>query len=234
MNKAVAYYRTSSVSNVGQDKDSKKRQHAACFSYAAKAGLNIVSEFYDANVSGKDAISSRAGFSQLLTYCEANEVQSIVFETANRLSRDQITQELGYRELRGLGYNLICADAPEYFTDDTDNPSVKMIRQMLGVVAEFQKDEIVLKLKGARDRKRAINEKAGIVTVEGRGKVEGRRSYRETNPELIREVKRLARKSPKTGKKRSLREISRELAASGYLNGKGKPFAAVQVQRLLG
>ena len=31
--KAVAYYRTSSSTNVGVDKDSDKRQKAACFGY---------------------------------------------------------------------------------------------------------------------------------------------------------------------------------------------------------
>ena len=46
--------------------------------------------------------------------------------------------------------------------------------------------------------------------------------------------KRLARRSPKTGEKRSLREIAVELAALGHVNGLGRPFAAAQVRRLLG
>jgi hypothetical protein len=50
----------------------------------------------------------------------------------------------------------------------------------------------------------------------------------------VREAKRLARKSPKTGKARSLREIAEELEKLGFVNGKGQRFAAAQVARLIG
>jgi hypothetical protein len=53
-------------------------------------------------------------------------------------------------------------------------------------------------------------------------------------PEMVREAKRPARRSPKTGERRSLREIAAELAALGHLNGVGQPFAAAQMRRLLG
>lgn len=53
------------------------------------------------------------------------------------------------------------------------------------------------------------------------------------NPELVREAKRLARKNPKTGEKRSLREIAAELERLGFVNSKGKPLAANQVARLI-
>jgi hypothetical protein len=51
---------------------------------------------------------------------------------------------------------------------------------------------------------------------------------------MPREAKRLARRSPKTGARRSLREIAAELERLGYVNGKGQHFAAQQVARLLG
>jgi hypothetical protein len=51
--------------------------------------------------------------------------------------------------------------------------------------------------------------------------VEGRKGYAETNPELVREAKRLARKSPKTGEKRSLREIAEELEKLGLRQRQG-------------
>jgi len=231
--KAVAYYRTSTSTNVGEDKDSRKRQAKACHDYARSAGLTIEAEFYDAAVKGKDPVSSRPGFGDLLEYCEQNDNRTIIFETASRFSRDQVVQELAYRDLRSAGYTLIAADAPQYFTDDTDNPSIKMIRQILGAVAEYQKDELVLKLRGARNRKRTVNKARGIVTLAGDGKVEGQKGYHETDPDLVREAKRLARKSPKTGKARSLRQIAVELFTLGYTTTNGKAFSASQVQRLL-
>ena len=65
------------------------------------------------------------------------------------------------------------------------------------------------------------------------GRCEGRIPYTIKNPELIRQAKRLARRSPKTGKKRSLNTISKELFALGFHTKKGKNFSASQVQRLI-
>ena len=46
-------------------------------------------------------------------------------------------------------------------------------------------------------------------------------------------ARRLYRANPKTGKRRSLRQISAELAAAGHLNANGKPFAAKSVQAMI-
>ncbi len=50
----------------------------------------------------------------------------------------------------------------------------------------------------------------------------------------MKEVRRLARKNPRTGATRSLREIAAELATLGYATAKGNAFSAEQVKRLLG
>src|SRR5689334_3551312 len=103
------------------------------------------------------------------------------------------------------------------------DPARVMMRQVTTAFAQDEKARLVAKLKGARDRKSAAAGK----------RVEGRKGYDDTNPAIIREAKRLARKSPKTGKTRSLREIGMELAALGHTTAAGKPFSASQVQRLL-
>src|ERR1700731_4280376 len=69
---AVAYYRTSSATNVGTDKDSLKRQQDAVHSYAAANGISIVKEYYDAAVSGADPVTARPGFVEMLTYMLGN------------------------------------------------------------------------------------------------------------------------------------------------------------------
>ena len=66
MNEAIAYFRTSSAANV--DGDSEARQRAAVVSYAKRAGLELVAEFYDAAVSGADAIDARPGFQALFEF----------------------------------------------------------------------------------------------------------------------------------------------------------------------
>lgn len=217
--RAIAYLRTSSAANVGGDSD--KRQRDAIARYARSAGIEIASEFYDAAVSGADPIDQREGFTSLLAWAQENDVRTIIVENASRFARDVIVQETGYRLLTAQGFTLIAADDPAAFTADT--PTQDLVRQILGAVAQFEKANLVAKLKAARDRKSR---------EEGR-RIEGRKGYADTRPELVREAKRLARRSPKTGEKRSLREIAAELAAAGYTTAAGKPFSASQVQRLI-
>jgi DNA invertase Pin-like site-specific DNA recombinase len=47
-------------------RDSDKRQREAIEAFAKRAGYEIVAEFYDAAVSGADAIEARPGFLALL------------------------------------------------------------------------------------------------------------------------------------------------------------------------
>lgn len=219
MKTAVAYLRTSSRTNL--DGDSGPRQREAIAEYAKRNGIEVVKTYHDEAVKGTDPIDARLGFQDLLEYMSGNGARVILVENVSRFSRDLIVQETGHALLKGLGYELIPVDAPDHFTDATE--TAVLIRQILGAVAQFEKAQLVAKLKGARDR---ASKAAGR-------RVEGNHGYRVSSPELIKEAKRLARKSPKTGKARSLREIAAELAKLGHMTAKGQPFSASQVQRLI-
>lgn len=217
--KAVAYLRTSSATNVGSEKDSDTRQREAIERFA-KGRFEIVEEFYDAAVSGADPIEQRPGFSKLLDRIEDNGVRVVLVEDASRFARDLIAQELGLLSLIKRGVKVFASNGDEL--TQTDDPMKKAMRQIAGTFAELEKTRLVSKLKAARDRKRA----QGV-------KVEGRKAYAERNPEAAKEAKRLARKSPKTGERRSLRDISSELARMGFKTAKGKPLSPSMVSRLL-
>ena len=219
LTEAVAYLRTSSAANVGADKDSEKRQRAAIEAFARAAGYELVDAFYDEAVSGADHVTSRPGFTAMMERIASNSVRTIIVETANRFARDLIVQETGYALLKEQGIELIAADKPDAFLDDT--PTAKLIRQVLGAVSEFEKAMVVTKLKGARDRKRAT----GV-------KVEGRKSYKEMNPELVAMAKKLHR-YPIHGKRRSLRDVSSALAQAGFLTRTGRPYTAEAVSRMV-
>lgn len=219
MRDAVAYLRTSSAANVGTDKDSEKRQRAAIDTFAKRAGYQIVDSYYDEAVSGADHVTVRPGFAAMIERLAGNGVRTIVVETANRFARDLMVQEVGYAMLKGQGIELIAADKPDAFLDDT--PTATLIRQVLGAVSEFEKAMIVTKLKGARDRKRAT----GV-------KVEGRKNYAELHPDVVVLAKRLHR-YPVNGRRRSLREVSAALASEGHLTRAGKPYAAAAVSKML-
>ena len=94
---ALAYFRTSSATNVGPDRDSEKRQHEAVAAFARRAGYEIEAEFYDAAVSGADPVDARPGFAALLARIAGNGVKVVIVETANRFARDLIVQETGHK-----------------------------------------------------------------------------------------------------------------------------------------
>jgi DNA invertase Pin-like site-specific DNA recombinase len=216
---AVCYLRTSSAANVGSDKDSDRRQREAVQAFAKRNGYEVVDEFYDAAVSGADAIDTRPGFAAMLKRIEANGVRTIIVETASRFARDLMVQEVGHARLRERGIDLIATDNPSSFIDDT--PTAKLVRQVLGAISEFDKAMTVAKLRGARERKRREA-----------GKCEGRKSHAERNPELVALVRQLRRRRPKGGQ-RSLRQISVELAARSFINERGQPFSAASIASML-
>lgn len=219
--RALAYLRTSSATNVAGD--SQPRQREAIRAYASRVGLIVVEEFSDAAVSGADPLDQREGFTALLAFAREHGVTTILVENASRFARDLVVQETGHALLKAQGFELVAVDDPDAFTADT--PTAIMVRQILGAVSEFEKANLVAKLRGARDRASAAR---------GGKRIEGRKGLGEMNPQLAREAKRLARRNPKTGKVRSLREIAAALSDLGYTTANGKAFSASQVQRIIG
>jgi DNA invertase Pin-like site-specific DNA recombinase len=216
---AVAYIRTSSAANVGADKDSDKRQRAAIEDYAKRGGYEVVDEFPDPAVSGADPIETRPGFAMLLDRIEDNGVRTVIVEDASRFARELVTQELGILALIKRGVRVLTANGDD-LTDSSD-PSRKMMRQIAGAFSEYEKARLVGKLRAARERRRAVT-----------GKCEGRKSHAELNPELVREAKRLRRRSPKGGR-RSLRDVAAELARLGHVNASGRAFSASSIKSMI-
>ena len=205
-----AYYRTSSATNVGTNKDSKKRQRHSVFSYTDPKGLNVVREFYDKGVSGTLDVLNRPSFMEMLNYCEENKISTIVFESADRLSRDLIIMETGFQYLTSLGYKLISVSNPDTFIEDT--PTSTMIRQVLGVISQFEKSNLVEKLKVARKRKSKLNKSKGIIDRNGNGKCAGKKRLSEKHPELAKMVVNYRKMiDRKTHRSLSYRTISRRL-----------------------
>jgi DNA invertase Pin-like site-specific DNA recombinase len=216
--KALAYLRTSSATNV--DGDSAERQRIAIRAYADQAGIEVEAEFYDAAVSGADPADQRPGFAAMLTRIEGNGVRTILVENASRFARDLAVQLAGHALLQARGIELVPVDAPSYFTDPT--PTAVMVRQILGSVAEFDRASTVAKLRGARDR---ASSAAGY-------RVEGRKA--SLIGDALAMARRLRRRNPKTGDRRSLRDIAADMAEAGHVNPHtGKAYSAEAIRKVL-
>lgn len=211
--KAVAYHRTSSATNIGEDKDSVSRQMLATNSYAEARDITIMQDFYDAAVSGSDPVDLRPGFMKMLAYCQEHDIRMILIETASRFARDLMVQLTGHNMLKKLGIDLVPVDSPTYFVDDT--PTARMIRQILGAVAEFERGIANAKLKGARDRKR-----------EKTGRCEGRKPAPAEAIALARHVREI---NPQA----SLRQIAAVLEQDGHLSPSGKRYLPGSIKTML-
>jgi DNA invertase Pin-like site-specific DNA recombinase len=192
--------------------------------FAKRAGFELVGEFYDEAVSGKDPIEGRPGFKALLERIANNGVRVVIVEDASRFARHLLTQEAGIALLVSLGVRVLTANGDD-LTDSDDEFRVAM-RQIIGVFSQLERTRLVKKLKAARDRKRATGQK-----------VEGRMSFAELDAEnktdLVAQAKRLRRVNPKTGKRRSLREIAVELERLGYVNAHGRRYNPNSVKAML-
>jgi DNA invertase Pin-like site-specific DNA recombinase len=163
MVKAFSYVR---VSGKGQlDGDGFPRQRAAIKAYAEAHDYRIVREFAEKAVSGATETMDRPAWSAMLTALHSNGVRTIIIERLDRLARDLMVQEAAIADLVKSGFTLVSVAEPDLMASD---PTRILMRQLMGAVAQYDKSQIVAKLRGARMRKRAQT-----------GKCEGAKRYGE-------------------------------------------------------
>lgn len=167
MKTAFAYLRVSGKGQV--DGDGFPRQREAIRQYAAAHGIKIVQEFQEQGVSGSKGIEERPAFVELTKALLANGTRMVIVENLSRLARDLMVQESIIGILRKGGFELVSVAEPDLCSDD---PSRVMVRQLFGSIAQYEKSNLVLKLRGARSRARAKD-----------GRCEGRKPYGERQGE---------------------------------------------------
>jgi DNA invertase Pin-like site-specific DNA recombinase len=159
--KAFGYLR---VSGKGQlDGDGFPRQLVAIKSYAAAHDINLVTVYREKGVCGATESMDRPAWSELVTALHADGVRTIIIEKLDRLARDLMVQEATIAYLQKHGFTLLSVAEPDLMAND---PTRILMRQLMGAVAQYDKSQIVLKLRGARMRKRAAE-----------GRCEGRKPF---------------------------------------------------------
>jgi DNA invertase Pin-like site-specific DNA recombinase len=218
---AVSYLRCSGLGQA--DGDTWDRQTAAITKYAKTHGMIVVDEFRDAGVSGAKDLDSRPGLAALLDRIESNGVRVVLVENATRLARDLMVSEVILQQLTAVGCTVIAADSETDLTADTDDPTRRLIRQVLGAVAEFDRRVTVLKLRAARDRIRSRGQRC-----------EGRKPFgtRPGEQQAIDRIRELYRK-PHGHRRRSLQSICEILNAEGVATRSGKPWHPQVLNRIV-
>ena len=212
MDKAVAYLRVSGRGQV--EGDGFPRQLETISRYAKANGLALDSSYRDEGISGTSELADRPGLAALLDRIESNGVTVVLVENASRLARDLMIAEVILAQFRAQGVTVIEADGGNDLTVGGNDPTGKLIRQILGAVSEFDKNVTVLKLRAARERKRR----------EG-GKCEGRKAFGTTaiERETLTRMKHLARK-PRNSDRRSYGQIAELLNSEGCRTRTGRPW----------
>jgi DNA invertase Pin-like site-specific DNA recombinase len=218
--KAFAYLRVSSQNQI--DGDGYERQRDAIVRYCKVNALTVVG-WYREQETG--TVQERPELARLMVDLESNGhgIKTVIIERLDRLARDLMVQEAIIQDLRRHRIELIsAAEGPDLASGD---PPRKLIRQVLGAVAEYDKTMLVLKLRAARQRKR-------IKT----GKCEGAKRYGEDSEEeqaIIRKIRAMRRNKRGGRKGATLQEIADRLNAEGIPTKRGKNWAPAQVYYIL-
>jgi DNA invertase Pin-like site-specific DNA recombinase len=222
--KAFSYLR---VSGKGQiDGDGFTRQRDAIARRAKSDGFDVVREFVDAGISGTKDMGERPALSELFAAIMGNGVRVVLIERADRLARDVMVGEILLGQFREEGVRVIEAESGIDLTaDDPDNATATLVRQILSVIAQFEKTSIVAKLRKARARRRAET-----------GRCEGVKPFGTLSGEqgIIERMRQLRRKPVGQAKRMSFAKIAAALQAEGRPTRTGKPWAASSVRDILG
>lgn len=221
--KAFSYLRVSTKGQI--DGDGFERQRLRIAEWAKKNKAQIVSEFLEEGISGSNDMDQRPAMADMIVAIKSNGVRVVVVERADRFARDYVAAELLLREFKKHGVSVIEADGGHDLTKEgQDNPTARLVRQILTAVAEFDKTSIVLKLKAARIRARRET-----------GRCEGRKPYGDRDGEqaVIERMRALRRKPPK-GKRMSLQKVADTLNEEKAPTRTGAKWSAELVRRILG
>ena len=213
---AVSYLRCSGESQI--QGDTWSRQKAAIAKYAASAGLQVTREFRDEGLSGTTELEGRAGLSDCMAYCREKRIGIVLVESSDRLARDLIVSELLIREMQKAGIRVVTAGGVDLTEGTNLNPTAKLIRQILAAVAEFDKNAIVLRMKAAKDRKRAKGER-----------VDGQKPYGE----FPGEDEQIAYMREFRAKGCSFSDIARDLNLMGWRTRNECEWRASTIQKIL-
>jgi DNA invertase Pin-like site-specific DNA recombinase len=213
MRKAFAYLR---VSGKGQVKgDGFPRQLNAIKNYATEHDLKVVQVFREEGVAGNKESMDRPAWATMMTALLGNGVKTIIIEKLDRLARDLMIQEATIADLAKNGFKIISVAEPDLMASD---PTRILMRQMLGAVAQYDKSQIVLKLRGARMRKRASE-----------GRCEGRKPFGKDKSEQAA----IARMKELRAEGLAFDRIAERLNVEGVPTRTGKRWHGIVVNRIL-
>jgi DNA invertase Pin-like site-specific DNA recombinase len=151
--KRVAFYVRVSTA----DGQSTENQTRALHEVAARSGWNVVAIFRDDGISGAKGRDRRPGLDALLKAVTRREVDLVAAWSVDRLGRSlpDLLTLLGELQARGVDLFL------HQQALDTSTPGGRMMFQLLGVFAEFERSLIRSRVLAGLERTKAKGTRLG-------------------------------------------------------------------------
>ncbi len=151
MKRAALYLRVST------DAQTVENQRLVLNEVAERSGWTVVHVFEDQGISGAKGRDKRPGYDALLKALARREIDIVAAWSVDRLGRSlpDLVTFLGEVQARGADLYL------HQQALDTSTPAGRMMFQMLGVFAEFERAIITTRIKAAHARCRATGVRLG-------------------------------------------------------------------------
>lgn len=168
-------------------------QDDAIRAYCAANGLRLTGVFADEGLSGSNGLDTRAALADALEALRDGTAAVLVVYRLDRLSRDAILQESLLRDVWTHGGEVVSTSAAEsaYLSDEPDDPSRALIRQILSAVGEYEAAMIRLRMRAGRRRKAEAGGYIGGPTPYGQRASDGVLVADEAEAEIVAMVTRL-------------------------------------------
>lgn len=160
MKRAALYLRVST------DQQTVENQHRMLQEVAERSGWTIVGVYADEGISGAKRRDQRPAFDALLKAVARREMDIVAAWSVDRLGRS-LSDLVGFlSDLQSMGTDLFLHQQ----AIDTSTPSGRMLFQLLGVFAEFERSMIGSRVRAGQARARARGVTFGRPTL-GRDRV---------------------------------------------------------------
>jgi len=211
---AVVYLRVSTE----DQKLGPEAQLEDCKRFADSMGLEIDAIHTDHGVSGAAPMEKRDALMDALN--DISEGDVLLVSKRDRIARDVMMASTIEHIVSKKGARIVSADG----IDCSDDPSARMIRQILDVFAEYELAMIRMRTRAALRAKRRQGKRNGTVPFGFKADADGVLSKDKAEQATVALIYKLRDQGL------SLRAISEKLFQKGIVNRRGSKFNATSIK----
>jgi DNA invertase Pin-like site-specific DNA recombinase len=219
--RVIGYLRVSTAEQV--DGFGLDVQESAIRAYSRSHNVRLVDVLSDHGQSGSNGLDARLGLAEALARIEAGDAEALVVYRFDRLARDLILQETLIVRLEAVGASVLSVSEPAM---DGDDATRTMVRQMLGVISEYERAVIRGRMMAGKAAKVAKGGYGGGRPAYGQRAAQGALVPNQDESAVIDMVVAMRKDDA------SYREIARALADAGLKTRGGGEWNPNQVRRI--